>query len=67
MHTAVLIAIVLVQVSLGIGAFLMLILNTTASPYFLWITIGHVSIGSLTLASSVALAMQVYRSVRRKV
>jgi heme A synthase len=60
---ATLITLVLVQVCLGIAAFLMLVLDTAGTLYFLLITVAHVLVGAATLASSVAMAMQVRRSV----
>jgi heme A synthase len=63
-HAAVaLISLVLIQVCLGIGAFVMLVLNSAGTFYFVAITVGHVLIGASTLAASVVLAMQVQRSV----
>jgi heme A synthase len=61
---AALISIVLTQVCLGIGAFLMLLLNYAGSLYFVAITIAHVLVGASTLAASVVLAMQIWRCVR---
>lgn len=63
---AVLISLVLAQFCLGIAAFLMLLLNLAGTPYFVAITVGHVLIGASTLAASVAMAMQVWRSVQPK-
>jgi heme A synthase len=61
-----LVTLVLVQVSLGIGAFVMLVLNTAGTFYFVATTVGHVLVGALTLAASVVFAMQVWRSVLPK-
>lgn len=61
---AVLISVVLAQVCLGIAAFLMLVLNAAGTFAFVLSTVGHVSIGALTLAGSVVMAMQVWRSLR---
>lgn len=58
-----LIAIVLTQVCLGIGAFLMLLLNAAGSVYFILVTVGHVTVGAATLAASVVMAMQIRRSI----
>ncbi len=66
-HSAVaLISLVLTQVCLGIGAFVMLVLNGAGSLYFVAVTVGHVLIGASTLAASVVMAMQVRRSVLPK-
>jgi heme A synthase len=66
-HSATaLISLVLVQVCLGITAFLMLVLSAAGTPYFILATVGHVSVGSATLAASVVMAMQVLRSVLPK-
>ena len=58
-----LIAIVLTQVSLGIGAFLMLVLNSAGSIYFVLITVAHVAVGATTQAATVVMAMEIWRSV----
>ncbi len=58
-----LISLVLTQVCLGVGAFLILILNEAGTVYFVLTTVAHVLVGASTLAASVVLAMQVWRSV----
>lgn len=58
---SVLIAVVLAQVCLGIGAFLMLLLGAGNTSAFVWLTTGHVCVGSLTFGASVVAAMQVHR------
>jgi heme A synthase len=58
-----LISIVLTQVCLGIGAFLMLVLNSAGTSYFVLTTTGHVAVGAATLAASIVMAMEVSRSV----
>jgi cell division protein FtsW (lipid II flippase) len=58
-----LISVVLLQVSLGIGAFLMIALNSSGTIYFVLITAAHVTVGALTLAASVVMAMQVWRNI----
>jgi heme A synthase len=66
-HSAVaLISLVLTQVCLGIGAFVMLVLNGAGSLYFVAVTVGHVLIGASTLAASVVMAMQVRRGILPK-
>jgi heme A synthase len=66
-HSAVaLISLVLTQVCLGIGAFIMLALNSAGMLYFVAVTVGHVLIGASTFAASVVMAMQVRRSVLPK-
>ena len=63
-HAAVaLISLVLTQVCLGIGAFVMLLLNSAGTFYFVGITVSHVLVGASTLAASIVMAMQVRRSV----
>lgn len=62
-----LITIVLAQVCLGIAAFLMLVLNVAGSMVFFVITVGHVTIGAATLAASIIMAMQVWRSLVPKI
>jgi heme A synthase len=59
----ILIAAVLVQVSLGIASLLMLLLNFTATGYFIASTIAHVTVGAVTLAASIVIALEVWRSV----
>jgi cytochrome c oxidase assembly protein subunit 15 len=61
-----LISVVLLQVSLGIGAFLMIALNSSGTIYFVLITAAHVMVGALTLAASVVMAMQVRRNIPRR-
>jgi heme A synthase len=61
-----LISIVLAQVCLGITAFLLLLLNTAGTFYFVLASVGHVTVGAATLAASVLMAMQVWRSVLPK-
>lgn len=58
-----LISIVLTQVCLGITAFILLVVNYTGTVWFVVSTVGHVSVGAATLAASVVMAMQVWRSV----
>jgi heme A synthase len=58
-----LISLVLAQVCLGIGAFVMLVLNGAGNSYFVAVTVGHVLIGASTLAASIVMAMQVWRCV----
>ena len=58
-----LISIVLTQVCLGIGAFLMLLLSSAGTSYFVLVSVTHVAVGASTLATSVVMAMQVWRSV----
>jgi hypothetical protein len=60
---AALLAAILVQVCLGIGAFLMLLLNGAGTAYFLWVTVLHVLTGAATLAASVVMAMEVWRGI----
>jgi heme A synthase len=59
---ATLISVVLAQLTLGITAFLLLILKNTGT-YFVLATIAHVSVGAATLAASIVLAMQICRSI----
>jgi heme A synthase len=66
-HAAIaLISIVLTQVCLGITAFLMLLLNAAGTLYFILASVGHVAVGASTLAASIVMAMQVWRSVTPK-
>ncbi len=60
---ATLIAIVLTQVCLGITAFLLLLLNYAATPYFILTTVAHVLIGAATLAASAVMAIEIWRSI----
>jgi hypothetical protein len=63
---ATLISMVLVQVCLGIAVFLMLALNAAGALAFVLATAGHVSIGAATLAASVVMALEVWRTIPRK-
>jgi heme A synthase len=62
-----LIAIVLTQVCLGIGAFVMLLLGAASTAAFVLVTVAHVMVGASTLAASVVMAMQVWRHVSNNV
>jgi hypothetical protein len=55
---AVLLSIVLLQVSLGIATFLMQLLDAENQPAFTIVSVIHICVGSLTLAAAVALALQ---------
>jgi heme A synthase len=59
-----LLSIVLTQVTLGVTAFTMQLLELGNSAALVVITASHVVVGSLTLAASLVLAMQVQRNVR---
>lgn len=59
-----LLTIVLVQVSLGITAFILRLLENESTPWFVVSAASHVTVGALTLAASVVLAMQIRRNVR---
>jgi hypothetical protein len=48
--------VVLTQITLGIAAFVMRLLNADAGPIFLAVTVLHVTVGSMTLASTTLLA-----------
>ncbi|HLK70172.1 MAG TPA: hypothetical protein VKU19_42375 [Bryobacteraceae bacterium] len=56
-----LISLVIAQVCLGITVFLILLLGVGDTPWFVWASTGHVCVGTLTFAASVAAAMQVRR------
>jgi heme A synthase len=62
-----LMSVVLVQISLGIAAFLMRLLDADETPVFAWIAVAHVTTGALTLGASVILAMQFRPDVQRAV
>ncbi len=57
-------SIVLTQVVLGVTAFTMQLLELGNSAALVIVTASHVVVGSLTLAASLVLAMQVQRNVR---
>jgi cytochrome c oxidase assembly protein subunit 15 len=62
-----LIAITALQVLLGISAYLSRIITSEAvrpMPVMVVFTVAHVAMGALTLATSVVLAIQIYRHVR---
>jgi hypothetical protein len=56
-----------IQAFLGMTAFLVRMMGTPGSPVYLIASVAHVTTGSLTLAVSVMLAMEIRRSVLRKV
>ena len=60
-----LISIFLVQVTLGMAAFIMPLLKLPSPVPVIAVTASHVVVGSLTLAASLVLAMQVQRNVRQ--
>jgi cytochrome c oxidase assembly protein subunit 15 len=53
-----LLGIVLLQVSLGIAVFVMRLLDAETTPAFLPAVVAHVTVGSLTLAATTALAIR---------
>ena len=55
-------SIVLVQVTLGVTAFIIELLDTGNALSLVLSTVSHVLVGSMTLASTLVLAMQVQRS-----
>jgi hypothetical protein len=63
-YTAItLMSLGLIQVTLGIGTFLMILLDMPGDIYWVAVSGGHVLVGASTLAASVVLAMEVWRSV----
>ena len=58
-----LISLVVAQVCLGIAVFMMLLLDAGTTPAFAWTATGHVSVGALTFAASVAMAIAVHRNI----
>jgi heme A synthase len=58
-----LMALILIQVSLGIASLVMLLLNFSATAYFLAATVAHVALGAATLAASIVMAVEVWRSI----
>lgn len=65
LHSAAiaLISILLTQLSLGIATFTMKLLNFEDTVVFLFSSVFHVMVGSLTLAATVVMAMQVRRNL----
>jgi heme a synthase len=64
----VLLSAVFLQVFLGIAAYMSRLTTADAPqpmPVMVGFTVAHVAVGALTLASSVVLAIQVFRNVRR--
>jgi hypothetical protein len=55
-----------IQVFLGLTAFLMRMMNTTATTAWLAVSVGHVATGNLTFAASVLLAIEIRRNVRAR-
>ena len=68
LHSAsvVLMTIVLIQVTLGVAGFIMELLEVSNTAIVIVVTSAHVVVGSLTLAASLVLAMQVQRFVKRR-
>jgi heme A synthase len=61
-----LLGLVIVQVLLGIGAYMMLIASRNAPqplPPVVDVTTAHVAVGALVLAAGVILALQIFRRV----
>jgi heme A synthase len=59
-----LLSLTLIQIFLGLGAYLAKATDAT-SPSTIALTVAHVAMGTLTFASSIYLALQVRRNVRR--
>ena len=55
-------SVLLLQVTLGISAFVMRLLDFDTMPAFVWIAAAHVCLGALTLASSLVLCIEVRRT-----
>jgi heme A synthase len=55
-------SIALLQVTLGIGAFVMRLLDFDTSTAFITLTAAHLCIGALTLSASLVLAIEISRS-----
>lgn len=60
---AALMTFVLIQVALGIAAFIMLVLNAAGTIYFVATTAAHATFGTATLAASLVLALEVWQKV----
>ena len=61
-------ALVLLQVFLGISAYISRLATAEAPqplPVMVWFTVAHVAAGALTMAGSVVLGIQIFRHVRR--
>ncbi len=58
-----LLAIAFAQIFLGIGAFTVRTMTTKATPTVVYVTAVHATVGAMTLAAAVALAMQIRRNV----
>jgi heme A synthase len=67
LHSAAvaLLSIILTQITLGIVTFTMKLLNFEDTVAFLFSSMLHVMVGSLTLAATVVMAMQVLRNVHK--
>ncbi len=62
-----LLAITVAQVMLGIGAYFARLNAATSPVAMVAVTVAHVATGALTLAASIALAIQIRRNVRERV
>ncbi len=58
-----LIGVILVQVSFGIAALVLVLLNFTDNAYFIAATVAHVLVGAATLAASIVMAIEIWRSI----
>ena len=63
---AILITVVILQVCLGISAFVLLLLESNSTPVYASIATAHVTVGSIALAASVVMAIQVRRNFSAK-
>ncbi len=57
-----LISAVLLQVCLGVTAFVMQLLEANTNPAYVWISAAHVTVGSVVLAAGVLMAIEVFRN-----
>ncbi len=57
-----LIGAVLLQILLGITTFIMQLLEANTHPVFAWIAAAHVTVGSMVLAASIVVAMEIRKN-----
>jgi heme A synthase len=60
----VLAGVTITQVTLGFATFIILLISSEGSPALLSLSVAHVTIGAMTLAATVLVAIQILRKIR---
>jgi len=53
-----------VQVLLGFATFLVLLMVSKNTPALVYVSVAHIAIGAVTLAASIAMAIQIRYNIR---